>query len=338
MKYLSALLLTLFCFNSYAQTLLKQTNITRMGIPYGNYSGIAHVNDSLYAVVSDKDDVDGFCFFNIQFDNKTGKIKSVVKSQPIKAKENAERVKRLSLGQRDIEGIAFRPSTNTFYISGEADQKILEYSYEGLPTGQELTIPAAYSIDNIQVNKGFEALTYNSVTHLFWTTTESALKTDKEQDTLMIRLQSFTEDLKPSLQYEYEMDKPLISKKILRFVHGVPDMLALDDGSIIVMEREALITPNYLGSYCLIKLYKVHPDNVIKQLSKQLICQFKTELTIGKMNFANYEGMCLGPRLGDGRQTILLINDSQNGEGNKIYRAKDYIKVIVSGNLIESRD
>ena len=42
-----------------AQTLRRQTNISRMGIPPGNYSGITRVNDTLYAVVNDKEILNG---------------------------------------------------------------------------------------------------------------------------------------------------------------------------------------------------------------------------------------------------------------------------------------
>jgi hypothetical protein len=38
--------------------------------------------------------------------------------------------------------------------------------------------------------------------------------------------------------------------------------------------------------------------------------------------------MCLGIRLNDGTQTLLLICDSQAGQGNGIVSLKDYIKVI----------
>ena len=39
--------------------------------------------------------------------------------------------------------------------------------------------------------------------------------------------------------------------------------------------------------------------------------------------------MCLGPRLEDGRQTVLLVSDSQNRAGNPLFHLKDYIRVIV---------
>ncbi len=330
LRHITLLLAALTIGTVNAQQLMKQTNITRMGVPYGHYSGITHVRDSLYAVVSDKDEADGFHFLHISIDSVTGKIRHVRRTEPSRYEENQERAVHADLLQRDMEGIAYRPSSGTFFISGEADQRILEYSFEGLPTGRELSVPSGFGTNDIQSNLGFESLTYNDSTHLFWTTTEGALKTDCTKRPLVRHLLSFTDGLQPAKQYTYEMDAPERKKKTFRtFVHGISDMMAMNDGSLVVMEREVLITRKYLGSYCIVKLYRVIPNNPTTPLHKQLICQFHTSLKLGKMNFANYEGLCLGPTLTDGRQTILLINDSQNGQGNRLYRAKDYIKVIV---------
>ena len=48
------------------------------------------------------------------------------------------------------------------------------------------------------------------------------------------------------------------------------------------------------------------------------------------MNFANYEALCPGISLNDGRQTLLL-NDSQGGYSKGPFHLKDYIKVILIG-------
>ncbi len=312
-----------------AQELRRQVNITRKGVPYGNYSGITRVNDSLYAVVSDKDDVDGFHFFNIEFNLNNGKIKKVRRSEPREYGKNAERARQAELRQRDMEGVAFFAPDTTFFISGEADQSVMEYSFDGLPTGRKLAVPAEFALGNIQYNLGFESLTYNAATHLFWTTTESSLRSDINDSVTILRIQSFNDSLNPVGQFVYTMDKPLRNKRPRIFAHGVPDMIAMDDGSLIVMERELLVTRKYLGSYCIIKLYRVVPDSATTPLFKTLLCKFKTKLNIGRLNLANYEGMCVGPTLNDGRQTIILINDSQNGQGNTLYRLKDYLKVIV---------
>jgi hypothetical protein len=61
---------------------------------------------------------------------------------------------------------------------------------------------------------------------------------------------------------------------------------------------------------------------------KTLVANFKTRLTPVQYNLANYEGMCLGIRLNDGTQTLLLVNDSQAGFGKGPIKLKDYIKVV----------
>lgn len=306
-----------------AQTVMKQQSITRMGIPPGNYSGITHVGDDLYAVVSDKEDSYAFLYLHIRFDLDTGKITGCDLTNPKHGEDNASR--------RDPEGIAYNPQTDTFFISGEADQRIVEYNRDGLSTGRELNVPPVFAVSNIEPNRGFESLTYNATTHRLWTTTELPLKSDKQDG--IIRLQSFTDDLQPAEQYTYLPDKPQTDKELLRYIYGISDILALNDGSLIIMEREAHIKRFYIGSYCTVRLYRVHPmASSPTPLAKQLLCEFTTRLDILHLNFANYEGMCLGPQLNDGRQTVLLINDSQNRMGNKLYRLHDYIKVIILPN------
>lgn len=286
-----------------------------MGIPHGNYSGITRVNDSLYAVVSDKDDTYAFHFLSIDINKYSGKITDIKWTNPANG---------CNIASRDPEAIAYCQERNSFFIAGEADQRIIEYSYDGLPTGKELSVPIEFAKENIQSNRGFESLTYNSCHQTFWTTTESPLKTDDNR----LRIQGFGLDLKPSVQIPYATDEPQKRRKARMFVHGVTDLIATDDGTLIVMEREACLATRYIGSYCTIKLYltSLNPD---ASYTKTPIGSFTTKLQLGKMNFANYEGLCLGPKLNDGRQTIILISDSQGGMGNLLYRAKDYIRLII---------
>ena len=46
-------------------------------VPPGNYSGVAWLGGSRYAVVSDKSPSDGFFVFDIRIDSVSGKIQSV---------------------------------------------------------------------------------------------------------------------------------------------------------------------------------------------------------------------------------------------------------------------
>jgi hypothetical protein len=56
------------------------------------------------------------------------------------------------------------------------------------------------------------------------------------------------------------------------------------------------------------------------------LAEFRTKINLTRRNFANFEGICIGPRLSDGRQLIILICDSQN-QANGFLR--DWFKPIV---------
>lgn len=316
--------------------LLKQLSLAIFGILPGNYSGITHIAGNDYAIVDDKNMTDGFMIMSLDTDSLgKGKVIAAELREPVGM---SERRQTRTGTYRDCEGIAYCNATNTLFVSGEEDQRILEYTLEGIPTGRELEVPQHMNRSAIRPNLGFEALAYNANTQRFWTTTESTLPSDGEYSTLTskdvrnrLRFMSFGLSLKPIDEYLYEMDTPTVKRKKGTLAHGVPSLVALDDGSLIVMEREAFVAKKKVGSFCRIKLFHAIPDNGI--MRKEKLAEFVTCLRIGKMNFANYEGMCLGPRLADGRQTLLLISDSQNGAGNSLFHLKDYLKVVIINSL-----
>ena len=51
---------------------------------------------------------------------------------------------------------------------------------------------------------------------------------------------------------------------------------------------------------------------VFQPLQKHLVAEWTTAVGLLDLSIANYEGMCLGPRLHDGRQVVVLTADSQN--------------------------
>ena len=89
-------------------------------IPAGNYSGITAIGNERYAVVCDKSD-DGFFVFHIDIDTLSGRILSV----------QNEGFHPSGCPNRDQEGISFQPFTRTLFISGEADNQIMEYTLDG---------------------------------------------------------------------------------------------------------------------------------------------------------------------------------------------------------------
>jgi len=327
---------------------LKQQNLANWQIGTANFSGITRVHDGLFAVVSDDEPQDGFFLFRIDQDKQTGEVMSVYmqsfRGNP-DPKQNA-----YGMTVRDCEGVAYCPETQTIFIAGEGDQAILEYDMSGVPTGRELAVPEIFGSNKIVNNMGFESLAYSNEYQLFWTTTESTLRADGDPAgpqfpgvRNVLRLQSFGLDLQPREQYAYRMDAGRTDGFGKWYAMGVSDICALPDGRLIVMERELNVKAAYVGSSSQIKLYLVDPaqgtpisddDNlsdltVSKYLDKTLLISFSTHINLQGLNYANYEGICLGTRLNDGRQTLLLVNDSQNGAGKGRFRLKDYVKVII---------
>lgn len=316
---LSGLLLSLSSLSAQTIKMLKAQDMGKWGIPAGNYSGISHIEGNRYAIVNDKATNDGWYEFDISIDNATGKVKNV---ELIAFHSNTNEA-------RDAEGIVYSPKSKTIFISAENDQCIMEYDMEGDRTGRELVIPAELQKDRIYPNYGFEALALGD-DGVFYTCTESTLKADGKVSTaqdshaLTLRIQSFGADLKPLRQFVYTTDVPKVSSKKSMTVFGVPEITTLPDGRLLVMERECTIRKRFIGSYVINKVYAVETD---KPGEKVLMAEWKTKVNITKRNIANYEGMCLGPRLDDGRQTVFFISDSQNGYGNSVFHLKDYIRV-----------
>ena len=64
-----------------------------------------------------------------------------------------------------------------------------------------------------------------------------------------------------------------------------------------------------------------------------MLCEWTTRVTILNHSLANYEGMCLGPKLSDGSQVIIMVSDSQNREGGIL---RDWFRtVVIKSNDIE---
>lgn len=312
--------------------LIKQLSLGLFGILPGNYSGITHVADNEYAVVDDKDRTDGFKILTLDID--TQKKPKIIDAQMAEPKGMAERRRAGQGVYRDCEGVAFCKSTNTIFVSGEEDQRIVEYTLDGMPTGRELAIPQSLSRSNIRPNLGFEALAYNDVTKCFWTTTESTIPADGECSSLTstdmhnrLRFIRFGLSLQPEGEAIYMMDKPTVKHNKGTYAHGVPSLIAMDDGTLLVMEREAYVAPKKVGSFCRIKIFRAVAEN--GEMRKTLLTEFVTRMRIGKLNFSNYEGMCIGPQLADGRQTLILIADSQNRAGNALYHLRDNVKIVI---------
>uniref|UniRef100_A0AB33IWR8 PDZ domain-containing protein n=1 Tax=Prevotella sp. GTC17254 TaxID=3236794 RepID=A0AB33IWR8_9BACT len=269
-------------------------------IPAGDYSGISYLGDNKYAVVDDKASPDGFSIFYIEIDSISGIIREV----------ELKTVKNSGQPNRDGEGITYCPSRNTIFISGEKDNTIKEYTLDSQLTGNIVFIPDSIK-QNLNSNKGLESLSWNEHTQRLWTATE-------DED---CRLLEYDSNLKLVNVWKYKVD-PATSKQ--DYVNGVSEICALADGRILVLEREVMIPKKKIGAWAECKLYVAKPIN--GQMEKQLLTKWKTKMNMTNHSFANYEGMCLGPKLYGGRQVFILLADSQHRYKGIL---KDWFKTFI---------
>ena len=271
----------------------------------GEYSAITWLGENHYAVVHDKEKGGGIVFFDFDIDPESGAIGDVTRTVPTGTSSSA-------VTNMDNEGIAYY--NGKLYVSAETDQSIREYDMNGVATGNRFTIPADMAVGKISSNMGFEAFTFNATTGLFWTTTEGPLRNDNFLPRLH-RLQSFNTDGQPGARYLYQMDEPQFSAAgTKQYVYGISALAALDDGRLVVLEREVYVPtdnpldPSLWDTKGIAKLYVVDPvHDTAGILRKSRLITFKTN----PLNLANYEGMCLGPKLSDSSRWLILISDSQ---------------------------
>ena len=338
----------------------------------GNYSGIAHLYDDIYAVVSDKSDSALYFNFRIQVNPKTGELEQVENLGFTERTDGTLNDGKPWQGLEkgfDHEAIV-KVSDSTLVIASEGYCRLKEYpilpiSADTAKVGYRQNLwESRWPSSDFYPNYNFESLAFDSVHQYLWTIPESTLRKDGQPATpqnglanqlRLMRLnwgkmkedsnkeecseqESSKKDFRYMMTYAYQMDQPSTHKKADIYVMGVSELCALPDGQLLVLEREAFIPKIKIGAFCKCKLYLINPLNSeefsMKDkfssdtpfLKKRLLTEWKTGLSLSKRSFANYEGMCLGPKLEDGSQVVILLSDSQDQYAGVL---KDWFKTIV---------
>lgn len=338
----------------------------------GNYSGIAHLHDDIYAVVSDKSDSALYFNFRIQVNPKTGEPEQIENLGFTERTDGTLNDGKPWLGLEkgfDHEAIV-KASDSTLVIASEGYCRLKEFpilpiSADAAKVGYPQNLwESRWPSSEFYPNYNFESLAFDSVHQYLWTIPESTLRKDGQpatpQNGLVNRLrlmrlnwgkmkedsnkEEYSEqvnskkDSRYMMTYAYQMDQPSTHKKADIYVMGVSELCALPDGQLLVLEREAFIPKIKIGAFCKCKLYLINPLNSeefsMKEkfssdtpfLKKRLLAEWKTGLSLSKRSFANYEGMCLGPKLEDGSQVVILLSDSQDQYAGVL---KDWFKTIV---------
>ena len=261
----------------------------------GNYSGIAHLHDDIYAVVSDKSDSALYFNFRIQVNPKTGELEQV---------ENlgfTERTDGMLNDGKPWQGLEkgfdheaiVKVSDSTLVIASEGYCRLKEYpilpiSADTAKVGYPQNLwESRWPSSDFYPNYNFESLAFDSVHQYLWTIPESTLRKDGQpatpQNGLANRLRlmrlnwgkmkedsnkeeyseqvSSKKDSRYMATYAYQMDQPSTHKKADIYVMGVSELCALPDGQLLVLEREAFIPKIKIGAFCKCKLYLINPLN-----------------------------------------------------------------------------
>lgn len=338
----------------------------------GNYSGIAHLHDDIYAVVSDKSDSALYFNFRIQVNPKTGELEQVENLGFTERTDGTLNDGKPWQGLEkgfDHEAIV-KVSDSTLVIASEGYCRLKEFpilpiSADAAKVGYPQNLwESRWPSSEFYPNYNFESLAFDSVHQYLWTIPESTLRKDGQPATpqngltnqlRLMRLDwgkmkedsnkeeyseqvSSKKDSRYMTTYAFQMNQPSTHKKADIYVMGVSELCVLPDGQLLVLEREAFIPKIKIGAFCKCKLYLINPLNSeefsMKEkfssdtpfLKKRLLTEWKTGLSLSKRSFANYEGMCLGPKLEDGSQVVILLSDSQDQYAGVL---KDWFKTIV---------
>lgn len=292
-------------------------------VPAGNYSGIAPLGDGLYAVVDDKAKEDGYHVMRVEIDSVSGDILSVVH----------ERFVGNGQPNRDPEGIVYLRESGRLWIGGEADNQIREYTLDAQPTGRTLPLPESYA--HLSRQYGLESLAYDATSRTFYTVNESTLPVDGAQASSvngkanLLRIAAIPAGEGAPRELFYQMDAPAAHRAAAQYAMGVSELLVLPDQRLLALEREAFVPKAKIGAFVVCKLYVVDPREDTassRPLTKRLLCSWRTKLNLTARGWANYEGMCLGPRLVDGSQVVILLSDSQARYAGVL---KDWWKTLV---------
>ncbi len=179
-------------------------------------------------------------------------------------------------------------------------------------------------------NLVFEALSATKDGKSLWVGNEEALLQDDRTSTpnyaSTVRLIQY-KDLKPVKQVAYKLEK-VPSVKVAGLTvgeTGLSDILAVDDNHFYTIERSHLP----LAKKTVIRLFKDSIDDKttdiskvdsimktkknIKTVDKELIADledFKGQLSANFQTVENIEGICFGPTLPNGHETIIFVSNN----------------------------
>ncbi|MDI2113311.1 esterase-like activity of phytase family protein [Commensalibacter nepenthis] len=296
------------------------------GITYriGGLSGIDYdPKTDTYLVESDHQTIDGASLgYSVMFRVKLNRLTDKNEHPTIEFLSAQPLVNEKGNPISDAESIRLDPNGNGFwYTTEEKPAGIYHYHQEGSVT--KIAVP-----DNIttraQDNLSLEGSSF-APDGSYYVSMERNLTGDA---TGYSRIMKYDANGNIVAQYAYYTDRP---STIGATSNGISEILSLDNNTLLIMERGD--NKNQTGvtegaSRNRVRIYKVsliNAQNVLdidylaanntKLLDKTKIFDSQDSSIVDKLNtnetkIDNIEGMTLGPKLPDGRQSLILVSDN----------------------------
>jgi hypothetical protein len=315
---LLALIVTSLSVATQAQTLVYRGCHRLPADVFRGMSGITHAGaNTFFGVLEWESQI---VSMQITF-TANGEVESFVNLRPVKV-----------TGAKDLEGIAVVPGRVGKVMICDESPRVFEVSMSGGAPLRTLATPEIFR--DIVVGYGFESLASSVDGKSLWVANERALTIDGNPRSpatpiharTRVRLQRIElggENATPREQFEYETSG----------VHdwggtiGLCDLAALPDGRLLALERSA--AQNFSGHVSIrsriflidtagaTDISKPPYDKGLAAVEKPPTKVSKTLLWDGLACDAdgeNFEGLCLGPRLGvDDRWAVVGVVDNTDG-------------------------
>jgi hypothetical protein len=233
-------------------------------------------------------------------------------------------------GRVDLEGLVVVPEG--FIVCSESGPRVIELDRKGRFV-REVALPPGFH--DAATNKSLESLTVSPSGRYLFTTTEIALRHDGESPTqhsgTRVRILRLDRTNSEPSEHAYETDPMPYAVGDW----GIADLAALGDAELLVLERGWS-----KGHGNTVRIYETALDArascaAIDRLSTEVPALAKTlRIDVSKLVASglptpkqpqasplldNYEGMTLGPRLRDGRPSLVMVSDD-NGRLSQVAR------------------
>ena len=296
----------------------------------GGLSGIDYKNGKYYLVC---DQSSNPRLYTAEINIQNNQIDTVLVKQLINVKKTEE----FSKNVLDLESVRYDIKRDEFIVTSEG--LIDEAKNPGIYTLSNLgEIKSSFKIpeyfnagakDQKPRNNGvFEGLTESFDQQGYWVAMESPLEKDSSKPKIFpsrthVRITKFDKNTgAPVKQFAYKLDG--IAKLPINYfaVNGITEILEYAEDKFLILERA--YSAGYGSHGNTIKIFAADASSTTNTLnmqelkgenyelaSKKLLFNFKSvEDKLTREIVDNLEGMCFGPALDNGQQSLILVSDN----------------------------